>query len=458
MQHTGYNILLYILQGLVYLKRLFFWLLKLFFGLTNYLLDLFRQTIGFQLYKVGLILQKYFGKLKIPWDGRLIDFFGRRSTLQVVLFIVCVVVMIPHSKLYGRDTTTVAGRESLLFALVGPGEQDFQVEEVAVDVTALGQKTTQSWREGAITTASPGVSGAVATQGVQEIGGISAGGLALIKPTILPGSNLPTISDASGTISTGRTEIVVYEVQSDDVIGQIAEKFGISVETILWANNLSTRSLIRPGDKLKILPTSGLLHKVKSGDTVAKIAMVYDAKQEDIVKFNKLQKDGSDIVAGEELIVPNGEMPQPVSTYSAPRPSAFSQVVAPPPSVSAPAGSGYLWPTSARIITQYYGWLHTGLDIAGPIGTPLYASRSGRVVTSQCGYNGGYGCYIILDHGGGVQTLYGHASQLYVSVGESVTQGQTIAAMGSTGRSTGPHIHFEVRLNGSRQNPLKYIR
>lgn len=98
------------------------------------------------------------------------------------------------------------------------------------------------------------------------------------------------------------------------------------------------------------------------------------------------------------------------------------------------------------------------MDIAGPIGTAIYAAKGGTVVKAQPGWNGGYGTYIILDHGDGLQTLYGHNSQLFVAVGEVVSQGQTIAAMGSTGRSTGPHLHFEVRVNGSRLNPLKYIR
>jgi murein DD-endopeptidase MepM/ murein hydrolase activator NlpD len=111
-----------------------------------------------------------------------------------------------------------------------------------------------------------------------------------------------------------------------------------------------------------------------------------------------------------------------------------------------------------RRITQYFGWRHTGLDIAGKLGTPIYATRAGKVIKSQCGWNGGYGCYIIIDHGGGVISLYGHNSQLFVSVGDKVVQGQNISVEGSTGRSTGPHLHFEIRVNGVHQNPLKYIR
>ena len=160
---------------------------------------------------------------------------------------------------------------------------------------------------------------------------------------------------------------------------------------------------------------------------------------------------------GEELIIPGGEKPQPV--YVPPvRKSALGSIGAPPPSIGAPAGSGYLWPTTVRRITQYFGLRHTGVDIAGPVGTPLYAAKAGIVTKSQCGWNGGYGCYVVVDHGSGVETLYGHASELLVTAGEDVSQGQTIALMGSTGRSTGPHVHFEVHLNRRLQNPLQYIR
>ncbi|OGF47038.1 MAG: hypothetical protein A2231_07205 [Candidatus Firestonebacteria bacterium RIFOXYA2_FULL_40_8] len=283
----------------------------------------------------------------------------------------------------------------------------------------------------------------------QDISSISLGGTAVSKPTIIPGATLPSTS------GTGRSSVVEYIVQPGDTIGQISEQFNISLLTVLWANNLTTNSYIRPGDKLKILPVSGLLHVVKKGETISKIATTYKAEVDKIIEYNRLKEGGTDIVVGEELLIPDGTKPQSVSTVR--KVSQFNNVSA-PPSITAPVGSTYLWPSSVRYISQYYGWRHTGLDIAGPIGTPLYATKSGRVIRSQCGWNGGYGCYIIIDHGNGVQSLYGHASRLFVGVGDDVVQGKTIAAMGSTGRSTGSHLHFEIRINGVRVNPLKYIR
>jgi len=342
------------------------------------------------------------------------------------------------------------GQETLLYKLVGPGDQNYDIEELGVITPDLDNGVAHTWREGAVLSESSGI---ISDQPVeaQEIAGISAGGGAINKPTILPGAELPVGSGVK------RSAIVYHEVQAGEVVGEIAQKYGLNVLTVLWANNLTSRSYIRPGDKLTILPVDGVLHKVAKGENVSKIAKLYSADTNDIIKFNKLQESGEDIVVGEQLLVPNGKKPQPTYTYSN-YGSTLSSVAAPPPSIVAPAGSLYIWPTTVRRITQYYSLRHGGLDVGGPVGTPLYAARSGLVVRSQCGWNGGYGCYVVIDHGGGVQTLYGHASRLYVSAGEQVAQGQTIATMGSTGRSTGPHLHFEVRVGSQRRNPLQYIR
>ena len=454
MKNIWYKIFLTFLRSLIYAKRAVVWFFYESVSLGRIFMSFYRKHLGFRVYKFSFWLKNQLRKANISVDDGITGFLGQRATLQAALFVVAVVIMIPHSKLYTKETQTIAGRGTLLYNLVGPGDLDFEIEEVEVDLTQLAQRDSRGWREGSVVAENyNGTDAIFIVNNDQELGSVSAGGSAVSKPTILPGTELPKPS------SSDRSSVITHTVKPGDVIGRIAEEYGINVTTILWANNLSTRSYIRPGDELKILPVNGLLHTVKRGETVSKIARLYDAESEDIVKYNNLQEGGSDIVVGEELLVPGGEKPRPV--YVAPTPSrstSLSKISAPAPSVTAPAGSGYLWPTNVRRITQYYGWRHTGLDIAGPLGSPLYASRGGTVIKSQCGWNGGYGCYIIIDHGNGVQTLYAHASRLYVSVGDVVTQGQNIASMGSTGRSTGPHIHYEVRLNGRRQNPLSYIR
>lgn len=454
MKPAIYKILFYLLKVLILIKRAVFWLGKQVWKGFLYIFGLFNHTIGFRFYKLWFRLQRTFGKVHIPWDSRLQEIIGKRSFLQIVLFVIILIILIPQSRLYGIDNNEIAGRKTILYDLVSPGYQDFALEEVDLNFAYNAPKETYSWKEGAVI-ANSSASANTHTVVQQDIAAITAGGTAVSKPNIAPGA---VISGQIISGSSDRQDVITYTVQSGDTISGIAEKFGISVNTVLWANGLTSRSYIRPGNNLKILPTSGLIHKVVKGDTLSKIASKYQAKTEEIISANRLQDDGADIVVGEELIVPGGIMPTTYAVSSNNTYTPLSQVAVPAPSVDTPAGSGFLWPTSVRRITQYYSWVHTGLDIGGPVGTPLYASKAGTVKVSQCGWNGGYGCYIILDHGGGVQTLYGHASQLYVSVGETVVQGQTIAAMGSTGRSTGPHIHFEVRINGSRLNPLKYIR
>lgn len=448
----SYQILLFFLRGLVYGKRgavLAFHLLARawFFGAGVY-----RRTIGFRVYRVLFGIRKTFGGLVSPWGGWVIDHMTQRGVLEIAALFSVIILVMPESELFTRDDTKIPGRETLLYHIVGPGDQDFAPE--LEEVTAEGVEPVhdaRSWREGA---AAPETGTLVGEPVLSDegIGGVSRGGTALSKPTILPGATLP------GIRISARTEVVYYDVQVGDVIGAIAERYGVSVVSILWANNLSARSYIRPGDKLKIPPVSGVLHIVKKGDTIGKIARAYQAKEADIIAFNKLQPGGTDIVLGEEIIVPGGVKPTPLAPPPVFRSNAIANIAAPPGSVEAPAGSGYLWPAGVRRITQYFGWRHTGLDIGGKIGTAIYASRAGVVRTSICGWNGGYGCYIVIDHGGGISTAYGHASQLYVSVGQSISQGQTIAAMGSTGRSTGSHLHFEVRVNGVRRNPLQYVR
>ncbi|HNZ86854.1 MAG TPA: M23 family metallopeptidase [bacterium] len=254
--------------------------------------------------------------------------------------------------------------------------------------------------------------------------------------------------------SLPRDKIVDYVVESGDTISTIAQKFNISSQTILWSNNLSYTSLIKPGMTLKILPTTGLIHKIVRGDNLSAIAKKYQSDVDKIIEFNKLASV-SDIKIGQELIIPDGVLPRATATQVARQTRVINTSVTGKAEVIN-TGTKLLWPTSAKRISQYYSWRHSGLDIAGPVGTPIYAAEDGVVETA--GWNrGGYGYYIIINHGNGIRTLYAHASKLYVVSGQKVTRGQTIMAMGSTGRSTGSHLHFEVRANGFR-NPLSYIR
>lgn len=269
-----------------------------------------------------------------------------------------------------------------------------------------------------------------------------------------------------------RTKTESYVVQTGDTLGAIAEKFDVNIGTILWSNGLTERQYIRPGDTLKVPPVSGVLVTLKNGDTLAKLAQTYDAKEETIREFNKIT-DEKTLAVGTELILPGGRPPEPKPTVTiATRSTDKASAKQPSASVSAgprPAdvdtkelpAARLLWPTPGHVITQKYGWRHTGVDIDGDFTSPLYASYDGVVTTA--GWNsGGYGLQILIKHPNGMMTRYAHASKLFVKVGDTVKRGQVIAMMGSTGRSTGSHLHYEVYVGGTapknRVNPLNYIR
>lgn len=270
--------------------------------------------------------------------------------------------------------------------------------------------------------------------------------------------SLTTTGQASqGATVTQRTEITYYIVQNGDTVSSIAQHFGLTANTILWANNLTLRSLIRPGDTLTILPYSGVLYTVKSGDTISKIAAIYGIETDKILSCNSL---ASGLKAGQKIIVPGAKQIAEVAvtpkvTKTQTGLSLISNFVQSTPTKN--TGSGKMaWPTQGHTITQYFSWRHTAVDIANKKGTPVYAAADGVVIFA--GWATGYGNSVVIDHGNGLKTRYGHASKLFVSVGDEVSRGENIMAMGSTGWSTGPHVHFEVIVNGTKINPLNYIR
>ena len=264
-----------------------------------------------------------------------------------------------------------------------------------------------------------------------------AGGVALV-PEIGPSGTLADIEVAR----PGADQISIYVVREGDTLSQIAELFGVSTNTIIWANDLSRGNVIRPGETLAILPVSGIRHPVIKGDTLASIIKKYKGDTDEVLAYNNLQA-GATLSVGDIVIVPYGTAPQTV-------PSASVRAVA--RGTGGPALDGYfLRPmVGGRRSQGIHGY--NGIDIAASTGTAVLASASGEVILSRSyGYNGGYGQYIVVRHGNGTQTLYAHLSENYVFAGARVVQGQVIGAVGNTGRSTGSHLHFEVR--GAR-NPF----
>lgn len=273
-----------------------------------------------------------------------------------------------------------------------------------------------------------------------------------------PNSQVREITDTAMTtqIPDGRVrdKVLEYQVQSGDTISEIADKFGISTDTIVWENDLTQGGAIKPGQTLRILPVTGVLHKVARGETIYSIAKKYSAEPQAIVDFpfNTFADDETFALSvGQDLIVPDGQMPNLIPS----NPGAY--VVQRTPSAGAVSGTGHFaWPISG-VITQRFSWYHTGIDIAAPFGTPVLASDAGKVIVAGWTDNTGYGNRVMIDHLNGYVTLYGHMSRVDVQVGQTVNRGDRIGLEGSTGRSTGPHVHFEIR-HPHVVNPLDYLQ
>jgi len=236
-----------------------------------------------------------------------------------------------------------------------------------------------------------------------------------------------------GALGGGRREIEEYIVEKGDTLSSIAEKFDISLETLLWANDLRSNSVIQPGQKLIILPTSGVLHVVHEGDTLSEIAEIYQAKVEDIVEFNGLEDEGR-IYTGDLLIVPGGKKPKIIQKY-----------------VQVPLSQSYFIcpiPSPCRI-TQGLHW-YNAVDFSnGKCGEPVFAAAGGTVQRTGYGKISGY--FVRILHPNGVVTFYGHLAKIIVSPGQKVYQGQIVGYMGYSGltRPRGPagcHLHFDVRF------------
>jgi LysM repeat protein len=235
--------------------------------------------------------------------------------------------------------------------------------------------------------------------------------------------------------------ISVYEVKKGDSLATVAKLFGVSKNTIMWANDLKSEK-ITPGDTLVILPITGVRVTVRNGDTVASIARKYKGDVNDIAKYNGIAPD-ADLSTGDIVIVPDGEVAVTVSKVVKGKTVVFEKLLN-SYSYSTPAGFLIRPIVGGRKTQGLHG--HNGVDLANFIGTPVMASADGTVIVAKSsGYNGGYGSMIIISHAGNIQTVYGHLSAVGVSVGQHVSQGEVIGALGNTGRSTGPHLHFEVR-------------
>ena len=263
-----------------------------------------------------------------------------------------------------------------------------------------------------------------------------------------------TIADVS---AAQPDRISVYVVRPGDTISEIADMFGVSVNTIVWANNLSGPKDVHVGDTLVILPVSGISHVVTKGETLQSVAKKFGGDPKEIAQYNGLDP-AEPLAAGTTVLIPGGDIsPQKSPAAAEARRGAVRNSAEPYLGGSGPARAGYYEnPVPGAILTQgIHGW--NAVDLAAPRGTPVHAAADGTVIIARDnnGWNGGYGNYVVITHGNGTQTLYAHMTHTAVSAGQAVSAGDVIGYLGSTGESTGPHLHFEVR---GAANPFRTCR
>jgi len=328
-----------------------------------------------------------------------------------------------------------------------------------------------------VTISVPQIAAGGALEGVAMSSATASGGVDEADPSPTPASvtNAQRRSAQSDTITRQavlhttfpdrpRAGVITYTVKEGDNLSTIAYQHSLFPETIVWSNREAIQDapwLIQPGLQLFILPVDGVYHTVSAGETVGDIAAEYNVEPSALYnQWNDLE-EGEPLEEGQLLVVPGGTgweitwnppEPEPTQSGYGYRYSASS--------VSAPdANNWFILPTGSRLVSGWYfrdprNPGHIGLDYKCRLGDPLYAADNGAVTIA--GWHGGYGILVEVDHGNGFITRYGHLSQLLVGGGQAIHQGDVIGYCGSTGWSTGPHLHYEIRRNGVPQDPLAY--
>lgn len=410
-------------------------------------------------YRVFFFARRNMSAVYRPVKNRLMFVVSNRFSFYSLVLLIAIVGGVTNIRVNSvRAEVDVIGQQSILYALATNERMEF-VEEYSDPRDARSYViSTGSQDAGILEDASMQTAGDVLA--LENSPGLfrADGAFALSTQS----------SSGSGTQEASqRTEVVTYTVESGDTLSGISEKFGINLNTLLWANNLTLRSVLKLDQELIILPVSGVLHTVKSGDTLSAIAKRYSVDTATILSFNNLSDDVS-LSIGQSFVVPGGIVTAPATR------TTTATVAVKDLFTSAPSGSqgsttpgdgmSMVWPTDLAYIVRGMSWFHTGYDIDcsgradGTSTNDNYAAADGVVLFA--GAKRGYGNTVEIDHGNGLITRYGHFHALYVQSGQAVTAGDPLGRCGSTGNSSGTHLHFEVIDAATKKflNPANYIR
>ncbi len=394
------------------------------------------KVIGVPAYRGIFFVRRLVNQILLPAKSRFFYLLSNRYSIHVFVIILIAIVGITNIQTRNVRAETF-GQQSVLYSLVSADDSQ-TVETVVAGKDVLLSGGTTSYMSDAITYTGPHT-----------------------DTDFFPEEN----ADIPTSTVAPRDNIETYIVTEGDTLGRIAVKFNLSISTILSANNLSLRSTLHLKDALKILPEDGILYTVVKGDNLSKIASKYSIDAVEIIRANNMN-NGQSLKVGVEILLPGASeivtsqaiARRPVSVKDIFVPSQQTNQKTSPTNVQpvSSTASGWVWPTNWHIITQYYSWKHTGIDVDGDYTTFSMAAHDG--VVSYTGWRNGYGLTVEIDHGNGLKTRYAHNSKIFVTIGDVVNAGEKLAKTGTTGRSTGTHLHFEIIKNGKFQNPLEYVR
>jgi len=295
----------------------------------------------------------------------------------------------------------------------------------------------------------------VATLSAASAGNVMVSPRASPVPAPIALAPIASASIASAAIAsvTGVTKelpfIVTHVVAQGETVSQIALRYGVSTSTVTVSSGVRNPDRIYPGQTMAFPSVDGVIYRVRSGDSLSSVATLHQVTVEAIAGANNIS-DPKSLQTGQLLVVPGGRVRTAVTAAAG---TSSSKSTAP-----AASGGTLAWPVLGSVSSRFgprWGHTHSGVDIAAAYETTIHAAAAGKVIF--VGWYGQYGRCVILDHGGGLTTLYGHAASILVHTGDHVQRGDAIAEVGSSGNSTGPHLHFEVRVAGEPRNPLNYL-
>lgn len=464
--------LLFLVRALVLAKRFLVWLGTMIGHFFVWASKPLLPYVIVPLYRLMRRLIKQFEALSPDPRERWVHVLTGRSVVISIVFVLITAFSVAAAGAPQRAGIIPGAHTMLLTKFIGAGEADWQSSDD--EQLATAEESPGEGQRGVVYRAGGSVAFVFPYQGRV--------GIAPAAPQEAP----------SQPPQKQKKPYERYAVQRGDSIARIAKKFGVTQETILAANNLTRTATVRAGDTLVVPTEDGVLYTVKFGGTPRDVARKFGASATVIARANGVS-DTHEYSKGDRVLVPGvtptvvtqAPAPTPVLTPAPPKPKQepepepeptpapspkLENGEAPPPPVETPverpdvvqrpqlsAGEKMFWPSSRRTINQYFSAYHPGLDIDGDYSDSVFATDDGTVIYSGW-INNGYGNMVLIDHGNGLQSRYGHNSRVFVSVGQFVHKGDVIARVGTTGRSTGSHLHFEIMLHGKRVNPLKYVR